>query len=241
MVGPEYQPRLLILTEKLTTAGLSPNSLNQLFADDRVQLYPETISRTGKGLNYMGRRFGLLKKSSLQRGHRVLREYADILKRIEASSGVNREVIVAILRIETNFGSSTGNRSVFNSLLTMALVENRRSDWAEAELLEFLRICNEQTKDPLSVKGSWAGAIGIPQFVPTSYRRYAVDGDGDGVTDLFNPADSIASVANYLKAHGWQKDQPLKNRDAVYAYNHCDNYVKAVFAYARALKRTAPA
>jgi len=189
----------------------------------------------------MGRRFGLLKKSSLQRGHRVLRKYADLLERIEASSGVNREVIVAILRIETNFGSSTGNRSAFNSLLTMALVENRRSDWAETELLEFLRICNEQTKDPLSIKGSWAGAFGIPQFVPTSYRRYAVDGDGDGVMDLFNPSDSIASVANYLKAHGFKKDQPLKNRNAVYAYNHCDNYVKAVFAYARALKRRAPA
>jgi membrane-bound lytic murein transglycosylase B len=167
----------------------------------------------------------------------VLRDNRRILRKIEAAYGVRREILVAILRIETNFGRVTGNRPVFNSLLTMALIENRRSEWAEAELGQLLLISRDQKKDPLSVKGSWAGAFGIPQFVPSSYRKYGVDGNGDGKVDLFNLTDSFASMANYLKTFGWSPKSPLKKKKAVYAYNHCDNYVQAVFAYARALRR----
>jgi len=93
--------------------------------------------------------------------------------------------------------------------------------------------------DPLSIKGSWAGAFGLCQFVPSSYLHYAVDGNGDGRVDLFNVVDALASVANYLKRSGWEKENQEKKKKAIYAYNHCDNYVKAVLAYATAVGKAA--
>jgi membrane-bound lytic murein transglycosylase B len=224
------------LKERLRTEGFSEEEINKTFSDSRLELYPEIVGRKGKGLDYMGRRFGLLKKSSLECGQRILSENREILEEVERSFGVEKEVVVAILRIETDFGRKTGKYPVFNSLFTMAIVENRRSAWAEDELIEFLRLCREQNKDPFSMKGSWAGAFGICQFIPSSYVRFAVDGNGDGVIDLFDFRDAVASIANYLKAHGWENGRLEAKRQAIYAYNHCDSYVDAVLAYAKATK-----
>jgi membrane-bound lytic murein transglycosylase B len=185
----------------------------------------------------MGRRFGLLTRQSVQKGLDTLTRHKEILRAAEGTSRVDKEIIVAILRIETNFGSHTGKRPVLNSLLTMSIIENRRSEWAEGELAELLRICSAQRCDPLSIMGSWAGAFGIPQFIPSSYRRFAVDGNGDGAVDLFDFHDAIASVAYYLQSHGWERNDAVRARAAVYAYNRCENYVDAVFAYAGALKK----
>jgi membrane-bound lytic murein transglycosylase B len=224
------------LTERLRTEGFSEEEISKVLSDSRLELYPEIVGRSGKGIDYMGRRFGLFTKRSLERGRKILSEHKDALEEIEQSFGVEREVIVAILRIETNFGKNTGKYPVFNSLLTMALVENRRSTWAENELIEFLRLCREQNKDPFSIRGSWAGAFGICQFIPSSYARFAVDGNRDGVIDLFDFRDAFASIANYLKAHGWENGRLEAMRQAIYAYNHCDSYVEAVLAYAKATK-----
>ena len=232
-----YGEKLDELRLRLQARGLSEKELSRVFSDERVTLYPEIVERRGKGLNYRGRGFGQLTQKSLKQGRVVLRDNRPILQNIEAAYGVGREILVAILRIETNFGRFTGNHSVFNSLLTMALIENRRSAWAEGELGHLLLMCREQKKDPLSVKGSWAGAFGIPQFVPSSFRKYGADGIGDGEVDLYNLADAFASMANYLKSFGWSPKDPVKKTEAVYAYNHCENYVQAVFAYARALRK----
>lgn len=238
-IDPYYKPQLEQLTAKLKAQGFTDDELGRIFSDSRLVLYTGIVEKRGKGLNYFNRKFGLLTKKSIEQGQKILRENRESFQKIEALFGVDKEVILGILRVETNFGTSTGNYPVFNSLLTMALVENRRSSWAEAELIELLRICKEQNKDPLSIKGSWAGAFGICQFIPSSYIRFAVDGDSDGIIDLFDFHDAVASIANYLKAHGFEKNKPLRNREAVYAYNHCDNYVKAIFAYAKASKRRA--
>ncbi len=236
-IDPRYKPQLEQLTTKLKAQGFTDDELGRLFSDNRVALYNGIVEKRGKGLNYFNRKFGLLTKKSIERGQKILREHRESFQKIEALFGVDKEVILGILRVETNFGTSTGNYPVFNSLLTMALIENRRSSWAEAELVDLLRICKEQNKDPLSIKGSWAGAFGICQFIPSSYIRFAVDGNNDGKIDLFAFHDAVASIANYLKAHGFEKNKPLQSREAVYAYNHCDNYVKAIFAYAKASKR----
>jgi membrane-bound lytic murein transglycosylase B len=98
-------------------------------------------------------------------------------------------------------------------------------------------LSHETNRDPLSIKGSWAGAFGLPQFIPSSYRKYGAEGNRDGRVDLDNLPDSFASIANYLKASGWDRQDPAKKKEAVYAYNHCDNYVQAVLDYARALKK----
>jgi membrane-bound lytic murein transglycosylase B len=235
-IDSRYTPQLEQLTLKLKARGFSDDELGRIFTDSRVVLYPPVVEKSGKGLDYFHRKFGLLTKKSIQRGQLVLRENKEIFNRIEETFGVEKEVILGILRVETNFGSQTGNYAIFNSLLSMVLIENRRSSWAEAELIELLRICKEQNKDPLSIKGSWAGAFGICQFVPTSYAKFAVDGNNDGAVDLFDFQDAIASIANYLKSHGFEKNKPVSNREAIYAYNHCDNYVNAIYAYAKALR-----
>jgi membrane-bound lytic murein transglycosylase B len=238
-IDPEYLERSEQLKERLVAGGFSGEELNRVFSDSRVALYPQILERRAKGLNYMSRKFGLLTKKSVQKGVEVLNVHRAVLSSIESLYGVDREIIVAILRVETNFGSYTGDFPVFNSLLTRAVIENRRSQWAEEELAYLLRIAKEQGRDPLSVKGSWAGAFGIPQFIPSSYVHYAADGNGDGQVDLFDFSDAVASIANYLKAHGWEKGRKEQNRKAVYAYNHCDSYVEAVFAYAQATRKKA--
>jgi len=235
-VEPAYNEKLRELIQKLKVRDLPEGVLSEVFSDSRVTLYPAIVGRTGKGLDYLGRRFGLLTRTSVKRGQSVMAANRERLRKIEAAYGVGREVLVAILRIETNFGRNTGDYPLVNSFLTLALIENRRSSWAEEELGQLLLICWRQNRDPLSLKGSWAGAFGFPQFIPSSYLKYGVDGNGDGAVDLYNLTDAFASIANYLRSFGWSEHDPEKNRQAVWAYNHCDNYVKAVFAYARAIK-----
>jgi membrane-bound lytic murein transglycosylase B len=234
---PDSRERKGELQQRLMARGFSAQYLNQVFSDSRVTLYPEIVQRQGKSLNYTGRRFGLLSKKSVKQGRNVLRTHERILRRIQTAYGVGGEILVAILRIETNFGRYVGNYPIFNSLLTMTLIENRRSSWADEELGHLLWFCREEKKDPLSVKGSWAGAFGIPQFIPSSYIKYGVDGNGDGLIDLQNLSDALASTANYLKTFGWSQDEPVRKKEALFAYNHCDHYVQAVLTYARALTR----
>jgi membrane-bound lytic murein transglycosylase B len=224
------------LVQRLTSRGLSENYLIRIFSDSRVELYPEIVERTGKGLNYLGRRFGLLTRKSVRQGKVLLQDNRILLRKIEDAYGVDREILVSILRIETNFGRVKGQRPVFNSLLTMTLIENRRSAWAEEELGHLLMFCLEEKKDPFLLNGSWAGAFGLPQFIPSSYVRYGRDGDADGVVDLNNLSDALASIANYLKAFGWSHKDVEKKKKALFAYNHCDQYVKAVLAYAQAIR-----
>jgi membrane-bound lytic murein transglycosylase B len=233
----DFGERLDELLIKLKMHGLSDKELEQVFSDPRVTLYPEIVDRRGKGLDYTGRRFALLTKMSVKQGKNVMHDHQPILHKIESIYGVGREILVAILRIETNLGRFVGNVPIFNSLLTMALIENRRSDWAVTELEHLLQFCREQNRDPLSFKGSWAGAFGLPQFMPSSYVKYGVDGNDDGIVDLYDLTDAFASMANYLKSFGWSMNDPAKKKEALYAYNHCENYVQAVLAYAQALKK----
>ncbi len=236
-IDPAYQDGLNSLRASLEQQGFTSQELTNVFSDSRFQLYPQILGKTGKGLNYLSRKFGLLSKNSVKRGKGILTQYRASLKNVEQTYGVQKEVIVAILRVETNFGSFTGAYPILNSLATMAIIENRRTEWARKEVAELLKMCKAQQKDPFSIRGSWAGAFGIAQFIPSSYMNYAVDGNGDGTIDLLTMSDALASVANYLKSHGWVTDDSAGKWRAVYAYNHCDNYVRAVFAYARALTK----
>jgi membrane-bound lytic murein transglycosylase B len=224
------------LASKLREQNFSEETIAQIFSDRRIELYPQILDRSGKGIDYLHKKFGLLTKRSVARGRRVLSDNRAFFEKVEGLYGVEKETVLAVFRVETNLGGYVGVYPVFNSLLTMATLPNRRSVWAEEELVHLLVICRDLGKDPLSVKGSWAGAFGLCQFVPSSFVAYAVDGDDDGVIDLFNFFDAMASIANYLKASGWQKNGLDGRRNAIYAYNHCESYVKAVFAYAKAIR-----
>jgi membrane-bound lytic murein transglycosylase B len=225
------------LIQKIKVNGFSDEEVQKIFSDSRVTLYPEILDKKGHGINYMHKKFGLLTRTSVKRGQKVLQKNGLVFEEIENKYGVEKETIVAIYRLETNLGSYEGRYLVFNGLLTLAVLENRRSAWAEKELLNLLIFCKNNKKDPLSIKGSWAGAFGLCQFIPSSVIQYAIDGDGNGEVDLNNFSDAMASIANYLRSNGWVKNDPQKKKQAIWAYNHCDNYVKAVMAYASACKK----
>ena len=133
-----------------------------------------------------------------------------ILQQVQQRYGVPPQIIVAIIGIETNYGQHLGSYSTLDTLYTLAFNYPRRSQFFESELAHFLLLCREQKLNPFTVKGSYAGAIGLPQFMPSSYRFYAIDNDGSKRIDLVHDqADAIASVANYLSKAGWKPNQPV--------------------------------
>ncbi len=138
------------------------------------------------------------------------RKYADTLARAEQEFGVPTAVIAAIIGVETRYGRHKGRFRVIDALSTLAFDYPPRSKFFRGELREYLLMTREQGLPIDELKGSYAGAMGYGQFIPSSYRAYAVDFDGDGVTDIIhNPVDAIGSVANYFKQHRWQSDAPV--------------------------------
>jgi len=124
--------------------------------------------------------------------------------------GVSKDIVVSIIGIETNYGNNKGTSNVADALYTLGFHAKRRNDFFKKELMNFFVLVKKNNLDLFSIKGSYAGALGYPQFMPSSYLNYAIDFDNDSLVDLFNSVeDSIGSVANYLKVHGWKKDKPV--------------------------------
>ncbi|OOY42291.1 lytic murein transglycosylase B, partial [Solemya velum gill symbiont] len=132
--------------------------------------------------------------------------------RVEREYQVPAHVIVGIIGVETRWGRITGDYVVLDTLSTIAFDYPRRSAYFTKELEEFLLMSREEGVDPRTPRGSYAGAMGLGQFMPSSFRKYAVDYSRDGVRDLMNPKDAIASVANYFKAHGWKPGEDVAVR-----------------------------
>ncbi|MEE9319438.1 MAG: lytic murein transglycosylase B [Granulosicoccus sp.] len=154
-----------------------------------------------------------IKPTRIEAGRDFLGEHQALLEQAEASYGVPATIIAAIIGVETFYGRITGKHSVLESLATLAFDYPPRADFFRSELTEFLVLSEAEGWDASSVKGSYAGAMGMPQFISSSYRQYAIDFDDDGKRDLFDsPADVIGSVANYLARHGWQRDMPVVER-----------------------------
>ena len=146
-----------------------------------------------------------LNERRLSYGLKFWEQHGATLARAQALYGVPQEIIVAIIGVETEYGRNTGNFRVLEALATLAFDYPPRAPFFRSELEQFLLLARENGIEPLDYKGSYAGAIGIPQFMPSSQRRYAVDFDGDGHIDLRGSAtDAIGSVASFLSMHGWQ-------------------------------------
>ncbi|MBK7859464.1 MAG: lytic murein transglycosylase [Archangiaceae bacterium] len=197
-----------------------------------------------------------LKPERLEAGAKFARDNEALLSKVEAKTHVDREVIIGILMWESKLGTITGEYKAFNaftsqiffiddaSAVAMSRKEEKKLMDAESQkkradtirerarknLTALVRQCKAKGMDTLEVKGSWAGALGFPQFMPASLR-WAEDGDGDGKIDLFTMPDSVASVGRYLSEHGFQKD----HRKAVWDYNHEDAYVQGVLAFGEKL------
>lgn len=149
----------------------------------------------------------------IENGVRFWNAHAATLTRAEDAFGVPPEIVVAIIGVETEYGKNKGKFSVLDALATIAFAYPPRREFFRSELEQFLLLARENRQAPEAILGSYAGAIGIPQFMPGSQRRFAVDFDEDGRVDLMNSAqDAIGSVARFLKIHGWVAGQPIVDR-----------------------------
>lgn len=154
-----------------------------------------------------------LKPARIEGGVKFWQEHAEILSRVEKEFGVPAEIIVAIIGVETRYGNYMGSYRVVDALTTLGFDYPKRGKFFSKQLEEFFLLTREQQQDPLTFKGSYAGAMGYGQFIPSSYRSFAIDYDDDGFADIWtNKNDAIASVANYFKAHGWQTGEPVAQK-----------------------------
>ncbi len=170
----------------------------------------ETMQKPAeKTLNWPEYRGIFLTKERIDAGVEFWKDNQAELTRISADSGVSCNVIVGIIGVETYFGRITGTYRVMDALSTLAFDYPPRAAFFRSELEHFLLLSREEDADPLIATGSYAGAMGMPQFMPSSYRAYAVDANADGKRDIWgNWSDVIGSVANYLNDHGWLAEQP---------------------------------
>lgn len=173
----------------------------------------DLMARPGESKPWPSYQALFLKQEVVEAGVRFWNEHAAVLRRARRQFGVPEEIVVAILGVETRYGANTGRTPVLDALFTLAFNYPRRADFFKSELEQFLLLGREEGLDVKSLRGSYAGAIGLPQFMPSSYRRYAIDFNGDGRRNLVSSKeDVIGSVALYLKAHGWQVDAPVAVR-----------------------------
>jgi lytic murein transglycosylase len=217
--------------------GISPRGLSALegvtvdpaviAADRRQHVFNQTFEQ------FSGR---MISKSRLVKGEKMLLVHASMLQRIEKQFGVPGAVVVAIWGLETDYGVVHGKRSVVRSVATLAF-DCRRTDRFHGELTSALRIIDKGDMASNQMIGEWAGEIGQTQFLPSSYDKYAVDFDGDRRRDLVHSVpDVLASTANYLKGHGWQRGQGWNpgepNFDVIKQWNKAEVYAKTIALFA---------
>jgi membrane-bound lytic murein transglycosylase B len=205
------------LDDVVRVYGIDRGWVEQAFAQARYSAQAERLTTPSlappAARNWVDYRARNVDERRIREGAQFLRDSRASLTRARLQFGVPEEVIVGIIGVETVFGRNTGSFRTLDVLLTLAFDYTRRATLYREELLQFLLLCHEQGLDPLSPRGSFAGALGLPQFMPGSIRRWAVDFDGDGQVDLLRSRDdAIGSVANFLAAHGWQRDLIVQMR-----------------------------
>lgn len=207
------RPEALAMIERLERDhGFAPERIRALLAEaEQKPRILEAMRRPAeKVLPWHRYRRIFLGDKRIAGGAAFMREHRALLDRAEREYGVSAEVITAIIGVETLYGANVGNDRVLDALATLGFDYPERARFFLGELEEFFILCHDEGVDCASAKGSYAGAMGWPQFIASSYRAYAVDFDGDGKRDLWgSPADVIGSVANYLAKHGWRAGEAV--------------------------------
>lgn len=190
------------------------NTLADIFAQAKYRpAIIEAISQPPTRRPWPEYQASFVNKKRVRLGREFREKYRLTLRRAERKFGVPQAVIVALIGVETIYGKNMGNYPVLDALTTLAFDYPRRAEFFRSELENYLLLSREKGLDVLKTRGSYAGAIGIPQFMPSSYRRYAIDFNGNQSIDLRREArDAIGSVANYLQGYGWAAGQPIAER-----------------------------
>lgn len=252
------------LEKKLVADGFDASEIQVMFNKPEVFFNVKSVYRffihNESKLNYDQ----FTANEVIENAKKYKEEYHHELSAAQNETGVDKNIITAIILVETRLGEMTGNSNVFNTLSTMASLDNpiqreqlwasvsesgdmtkeafekkadKKAAWAYKELKAFIQYTSREKIEPSSITGSYAGAVGIAQFMPTNILTLAKDGNNDNKIDLFNHADAIFSIANYLKHSGWQpnidKQQAAK---VVYHYNHSTYYVNTILKIAELLK-----
>lgn len=253
------------LQERLIADGFDSARIQALFASPDVTFEESGVSayfvHNEATLNYEQ----FARPQPIASARAYMQTHSQALDAAQAAFGVDKEVITAIILVETRLGTYTGNKSVINTLSTLAAMSeatprqtiwdnlpnddrrmsrekfekkaDQKASWAYKELKAFLTYTDKEGVDPTHIKGSYAGAMGISQFMPSNIAPYAKDGNADGQIDLFVHADAIFSVASYLKHYGWKpgisREKAFK---VVYHYNHSKYYVNTILDIADKLK-----
>jgi membrane-bound lytic murein transglycosylase B len=235
----------------LMRQGLDKEFITRTFSDPRNTFLPEVVRKIAylrKERPEIYQKF--LRPEVVAQGRGYLRDHRGELGRAAERFNAAPEVIVAILTVESGLGHITGSYPVFNIFASLAVMDTpeviqdagldpdlmarlkKKAAWARRELQVFLDYCAARKLDPFAFKGSWAGAMGFCQFLPSSLKNCGVDADGKGRVDLFTHTDAIFSIACYLHKSGFDRGNRLTWRRAVYSYNHSDAYVDAVLTLA---------
>jgi lytic murein transglycosylase len=240
--GGSFEAWLESFKREAAAAGITQRGLNALngvtydekvIARDRQQgVFRQTFEQ------FSGR---MISPDRMRVGARKLKQFAGTFERIEQRFAVPGAVITAIWGLETDYGVNQGNFSTIRALASLSY-DCRRSEKFRAELMDALRIVERGDLAPAEMRGAWAGEIGQTQFLPSSYLKFAVDFDGNGKRDLIRSVpDVLASTANYLQAHGWQRDQSWEpgsaNFETLREWNKSEVYSKTVAEFARRLEQ----
>ncbi len=208
----EHPEARSFIVEMENEHGFSRSELEQLFKQaERKDSILEAIARPAeKRLDWKGYRKIFLTDDRITKGRDFVAAHRATLERAERELGVPPHIVAAIIGVETRYGQHKGRYRVVDALATLAFDYPPRSKFFRKELAQFLLLAREQGFEAYELKGSYAGAMGYGQFIPSSYRHYAIDFDNDKVADILNnPVDAIGSVANYFKAHKWRSGEPV--------------------------------
>ncbi len=234
------------VVKRLRRSGVPATYAWQVLSNPGIKIEPsisKRFSKPAEKMDYTDYRNIFVNTKRIDGGVKFYGQHKDLLHQVANKYGVDPYLILSFVGVETQYGLYASSYPVFNSLHTIIHNIPRRAKWAEDEMVAWFMICRVDGLGPHDVKGSYAGAFGYGQFMPTSFKSYAVDMDGDGVRDPFDWPDVMASIANYLLKRGRYQinstdfSENSTNWRAVYKYNPSKNYVKVVLELRAELKQ----